>query len=157
MERGQRQTDDVVVGGPEVDVDGVENAEEGKAPADAVNDDLLAALEERVDDGAEEQEVRDSRAWSDANMAATLDRSAMDSTPATIVSHLRTCKIRRRAKLNTPWIRILQGLDETLPRNVERPGAVFRLVPDVHDEREYGLLGLGHLLKRMVSKRSVLA
>ena len=59
MERGQRQTDDVVVAGPEVDVDGVEDAEEGKAPADAVNDDLLAALEERVDDGAEEQEVEE--------------------------------------------------------------------------------------------------
>ena len=57
MERGHRQTDDIVVAGPEVDVDGVEDAEEGKAPADAVNDGLLAALEERVDDGAEEQEV----------------------------------------------------------------------------------------------------
>ena len=57
MERGQRHTDDVVVAGPEVDVDGVEDAEEGKPPADAVNDDLLAALKELVDDGAEEQEV----------------------------------------------------------------------------------------------------
>ena len=57
VERGQRHTDDVVVAGPEVDVDGVEDAEESKPPADAVNDDLLAALKELVDDGAEEQEV----------------------------------------------------------------------------------------------------
>ena len=57
VEWGQRRTDEVVVVvGPEVDADGVEDAE-GEAPADAVNDDLLAALQERVDDGAEEQEV----------------------------------------------------------------------------------------------------
>ena len=52
--------------GPDVHVDGVEDSEEGKAPADAVNYDLLAAIEELVDDGAEKEEVneRPGEAWS---------------------------------------------------------------------------------------------
>ena len=43
--------------GPEVDVNSTEDAKEGEAPANAVNDDLLAALKELVDDNAKEQEV----------------------------------------------------------------------------------------------------
>ncbi len=60
------RTDDVVVPGPHVHVDGVEDGEEGKTPADAVDDDLLAAVEELVDDGSEEQEVNEGpvEAWS---------------------------------------------------------------------------------------------
>lgn len=51
------RTGDVVVPGPEVDVDGVQDGEEGEAPGDAVDDDLLSAIEELVDDGSEEEEV----------------------------------------------------------------------------------------------------
>lgn len=46
------RTSNVVVCGPEVDVDGVEDAEEREAPGNAVDDGLLAAGEELVDDGA---------------------------------------------------------------------------------------------------------
>ena len=56
---GRGHTDDVVVPRPDVDVDGVEHAEEGEPPPDAVNDDFLAALEELVDDGSKEQEVNE--------------------------------------------------------------------------------------------------
>ena len=55
-----------MVGGPEVDVDGVEEREEREAPGDTVNDDSLAVVEELVDDGSEKQEVneRPGEAWS---------------------------------------------------------------------------------------------
>ena len=52
---GGIRTGNVVVSGPDVHVDGVEDSEEGKAPADAVNYDLLAAIEELVDNGAEKE------------------------------------------------------------------------------------------------------
>lgn len=42
---------------PHVDVDGVQDGEEGEAPGDAVNDDLLAAVEELVNHGSEEEQV----------------------------------------------------------------------------------------------------
>jgi len=58
-EEGKDECDDVVAMRPDVDVDGVEEEKEGEAPVDAVDDDLLAALEELVDDGSEEQEVDD--------------------------------------------------------------------------------------------------
>ena len=45
------------MGGPEVDVYRVQNGEERKTPPNTVNDDLLAALEELVDNGTEKQEV----------------------------------------------------------------------------------------------------
>ena len=51
------RTDDVVVPGPDVDIDCVQHAKEGETPADAVNDDLLATLEELVDDGSEQEEM----------------------------------------------------------------------------------------------------
>ncbi len=60
------RTDDVIVPGPHVHVDGIEDGEEGKAPADAVDDDLLAAVKELVDDCSEEQEVNEGpvETWS---------------------------------------------------------------------------------------------
>lgn len=42
---------------PQVDVDCVENTEEGKTPGNAVDDDAFAFGEELVDDGAEEEQV----------------------------------------------------------------------------------------------------
>lgn len=42
---------------PHIDVDGVQDGEEGKAPGDAVNDDLLAAVEELVNHGSEKEKV----------------------------------------------------------------------------------------------------
>jgi hypothetical protein len=38
---------------PQVDIDGVEDDEEGEAPANAVNDDLFTARRELVDHGPE--------------------------------------------------------------------------------------------------------
>ena len=52
---GRRRTDDVVVPRPDVDVDGVQNGEERKAPAYAVDDDLLSAVKELVDNRSEEE------------------------------------------------------------------------------------------------------
>lgn len=43
--------------GPEVDVDGVKDAEEREAPGDAVNDDLLAVGEELIDNRPQEENV----------------------------------------------------------------------------------------------------
>ena len=43
--------------GPEEDVDRVEDAEEGKAPVDRVDDDLLATGGELEDHRAEEEQV----------------------------------------------------------------------------------------------------
>ena len=43
--------------GPDIDIDRVEDSEEGEPPANAINDDFLAAFKELVDDGAEEKEV----------------------------------------------------------------------------------------------------
>ena len=43
--------------GPDVDVDHVQDGEEREPPANAVNDDLLAALKELVDDSSEEKEM----------------------------------------------------------------------------------------------------
>lgn len=56
-EQCEHECHDIMVAGPEVDVDGVEDGEEGEAPRDAVNDDGLARGEELVDDRSEEEEV----------------------------------------------------------------------------------------------------
>ena len=48
-----RRTCNVVVPGPEVDVDGVQDRKQGEPPTNAIDDDLLATLEELVDDGSE--------------------------------------------------------------------------------------------------------
>lgn len=42
---------------PYVDVDGVQDGKERQAPGDAVNDDLLSAVEELVNDSSEEEKV----------------------------------------------------------------------------------------------------
>ena len=54
-----RRTCNVVVPGPEVDVDGVQDRKQGEPPTDAIDDDLLATLEELVDDGTKEEEVNE--------------------------------------------------------------------------------------------------
>jgi len=56
-EEGEDEGYDVVVGAPQVDVDGVEDAEEGEAPGDAVDDDSFALREELVDDRSKEEDV----------------------------------------------------------------------------------------------------
>ena len=48
-----------MVGSPETDVDGVEDAEEWEPPGDAVNDDTLASGEELVDNGPKKQDMDD--------------------------------------------------------------------------------------------------
>ena len=55
----RRHTCNVVVPGPEVDVDGVQDRKQGESPANAIDDDLLATLEELVDDSPEEKEVNE--------------------------------------------------------------------------------------------------
>ena len=50
-----QHTDNIVVPRPNVDVDGVQNGEERKAPAYAVDDYLLSAVKELVDDRSEEE------------------------------------------------------------------------------------------------------
>jgi hypothetical protein len=43
--------------GPEIDVDGIEDAKKREPPGNAIDDGLLAVWEELVDDGAEEEGV----------------------------------------------------------------------------------------------------
>lgn len=45
------------MGHPKIDVDGVEDGEEGETPRNSVNDNQLSAREELVDDGTEKEEV----------------------------------------------------------------------------------------------------
>ena len=56
-EEGEEEGEDVPVSGPEEDVDRVEDAEEGEAPLDGIDDDLLAARGELEEHGAEEEQV----------------------------------------------------------------------------------------------------
>jgi len=56
-EQREDKGDNIVLATPDVDVDTVERGEEGETPANAVDDDLLAAIVELVDDRAEQQEV----------------------------------------------------------------------------------------------------
>ena len=53
------RTGDVIMPDPKVHIGGVENGEKGEPPANAVNDDLLATLEELVDDCSEKQKVNE--------------------------------------------------------------------------------------------------
>lgn len=46
-----------MVGRPEVDVDGIEDGEEGETPADAFDDGAVTVFCELVDDGAEQEYV----------------------------------------------------------------------------------------------------
>jgi hypothetical protein len=56
-EERKHESDDIVSTGPNIDVDGIEEAEGGEAPADTVDDDSLAVGGKLVDDGAEKEEV----------------------------------------------------------------------------------------------------
>ena len=53
------RTNNVVLPGPYIYVDGVQDSEEREPPADAVNDDLLSALKELVDDSSEQQKMNE--------------------------------------------------------------------------------------------------
>ena len=46
-----------MIGGPEVDVDGVEDAKEREPPGNAINDCFFACWEELVDDCAQEENM----------------------------------------------------------------------------------------------------
>ena len=56
-EQAEDERQNVPVSGPEEDVDRVEDAKEGEAPVDRVNDDLLAAGGDLEDHRAEEKQV----------------------------------------------------------------------------------------------------
>lgn len=58
-EEGKHESDDVVAMRPNVDVDRVEDSEEGEAPANTVDNDRLAVGGELIKDGAEEEEVNE--------------------------------------------------------------------------------------------------
>lgn len=55
--QGEDEGDNVVLGGPDVHVYCIQDSEERQAPSNAINDHFLAAVEELVDDGTQEQEV----------------------------------------------------------------------------------------------------
>jgi len=59
-EQSKDKGKDVIVGCPQIDVDGIEDAEQRESPGDTVNDSTFAFGEELVDDGAEEKDVNQS-------------------------------------------------------------------------------------------------
>ena len=56
-EEREDERDDVVSVAPDVDVEGVEEDEERETPVDSIDDNLLAVIEELVDNRAEEKKV----------------------------------------------------------------------------------------------------
>jgi hypothetical protein len=52
---GKKLTSDIVVVGPQVDVDAVQNAKERETPGNSVNNDRFAVGPELIDDGAKEK------------------------------------------------------------------------------------------------------
>lgn len=56
-QEGKDERDDIVLANPNVDVNRVEDSEEGEAPADTVDDGALSGGEELVDHCTAEQEV----------------------------------------------------------------------------------------------------
>lgn len=54
-EEGSNESKNVMTAGPEIDIDGVENAEERKAPRNAVDDDAFALRSKLVDDGSQKK------------------------------------------------------------------------------------------------------
>ena len=46
-----------MIGGPEVDIDGIEDAEEREPPGNAIDDYFFACREELVDDCAQEEDM----------------------------------------------------------------------------------------------------
>jgi len=75
-EEGEDEGDDVSSVAPDVDVAGVEEDEQGEAPVDGIDDDLLAAVEELVDHGSEEEQVdqgpdtKGPRGWGEVGLLA---------------------------------------------------------------------------------------
>jgi len=65
-------TDDVMVGSPEVDIDCIEDAEQGEAPWDTVDNGAFAAGEELVDDSAGQEDVDQRPNWKLSRYPATL-------------------------------------------------------------------------------------
>jgi hypothetical protein len=59
-EEGEDKCRDVMVGSPEVYVDGVEDTKEGEPPGNTIYNDTLANGEELVDDCAKKQDMDDS-------------------------------------------------------------------------------------------------
>jgi hypothetical protein len=53
----QTHTYGVVVASPKIDVDGIENSEEGEPPRDAVNNHMISGREELIDDSSEKENV----------------------------------------------------------------------------------------------------
>jgi len=56
-EKGEDESDDVMLTSPEIDVDGVEDSKEGEAPGDGIDDDMFSGREELVDDCPQEEEM----------------------------------------------------------------------------------------------------
>ena len=56
---GSRLTDDVILGRPEGNIDGIQGSEQGETPGDALNDRAVPIFGELVDDGSEEKQVDD--------------------------------------------------------------------------------------------------
>jgi hypothetical protein len=54
-EEGEYESNDVVTGGKEVNVNRVENNENREAPGDAIDDNFLSTWEKLVDDCSEEE------------------------------------------------------------------------------------------------------
>ena len=51
------RTPNEVFGNPEIDIDGIEDPEQGKSPRDSIDNDLLTCRKELVDDGTQEKEM----------------------------------------------------------------------------------------------------
>jgi len=56
-EEGKDKGNNVVLGSPQVDVDGIEDTEERKTPVYTVYNDRFSVIRELIDDGTEEQEM----------------------------------------------------------------------------------------------------
>jgi hypothetical protein len=50
-------TNNIVMGSPNIDIDSVEDGEEGEAPRNAVNNNLLSLREELVDNRSQQEDV----------------------------------------------------------------------------------------------------
>jgi len=56
-EEGEDESHNIMLAGPDVDVDTGEDSQERETPGDAINDGTLASREELVDDITEEEEM----------------------------------------------------------------------------------------------------
>jgi hypothetical protein len=53
----RRRTNNIVLGSPKINVDGIENGQEREPPGDTIDDNALSLGEELVDDSTEEEEM----------------------------------------------------------------------------------------------------